>query len=78
MRITVGRGMPVISASYGLKAAALAGRPKVQMIRYALRCPDGHVFDAWFRDSAASDSLLAGRQVACAVCGVTGVEKRTR
>jgi hypothetical protein len=45
------------------------------MIRYALKCPDGHVFDAWFRDSAAFETLSAGRQVACAVCGATGVEK---
>jgi hypothetical protein len=45
------------------------------MIRYALRCPDGHVFDAWFRDSSAFETLSAGRQVSCALCGATGVEK---
>lgn len=50
-------------------------RANVQMIRYALKCPDGHAFDAWFRDSAAFEALQAVGQVACAVCGATGVDK---
>lgn len=45
------------------------------MIRYALRCPDGHDFESWFRDSAAFDQLNAAGQVACTVCGATRVEK---
>jgi len=27
------------------------------MIRYTLKCSEGHVFESWFRDSAAFDSL---------------------
>lgn len=45
------------------------------MIRYALKCPTGHVFDSWFRDSVAFETLSARGQVACAVCGATPVEK---
>jgi hypothetical protein len=45
------------------------------MIRYTLKCPSGHVFDSWFRDSAAFDALSAGGRLACAVCGSTPVEK---
>lgn len=45
------------------------------MIRYALKCPEGHEFESWFRDSAAFDRLNTAGQVACTVCGATGVEK---
>lgn len=45
------------------------------MIRYALRCHDGHAFEAWFRDSAAYDAQRAAGLVACSVCGATDVEK---
>ena len=45
------------------------------MIRYALKCPSGHVFESWFRDSAAFDALSSGGRVACAVCGAKPVEK---
>jgi hypothetical protein len=45
------------------------------MIRYDLKCSQGHGFDAWFRDSAAFDALVAAREVGCAVCGDTAVEK---
>jgi hypothetical protein len=45
------------------------------MIRYALKCPSGHVFDAWFRDSGAFETLSAKGRVACAVCGGKPVEK---
>ena len=45
------------------------------MIRYALKCPAGHVFDSWFRDSGAFETLSAEGRVACAVCGTTPVEK---
>ena len=46
-----------------------------EMIRYALRCSDGHGFDAWFRDSAAFERLSADGSVACAVCGTPHVAK---
>jgi hypothetical protein len=45
------------------------------MIRYSLKCTDGHEFEAWFRSSAAYDAQRAAGQVACAVCGRTEVEK---
>jgi hypothetical protein len=45
------------------------------MIRYRLQCRHGHGFDAWFRDSAAYDSLRAAGHVACTICGATDVEK---
>lgn len=45
------------------------------MIRYQLRCDNGHDFDGWFRDSAGFDSLNRAGQVACAHCGSAKVEK---
>lgn len=45
------------------------------MIRYALKCQDGHAFDSWFRDSAAFDTLAGAGQVTCAICGSTQIEK---
>ena len=45
------------------------------MIRYSLKCADGHVFESWFRDSAAFDALAKAGQVACAVCGDLRVAK---
>lgn len=45
------------------------------MILYSLRCADGHRFDAWFRNSAAFDTLAAAGEVACPVCGGTKVAK---
>lgn len=45
------------------------------MIRYALRCPDAHRFEAWFSSSGDFDRLQASGHVACAVCGATAVEK---
>ena len=45
------------------------------MIRYALRCDNGHDFDGWFRDSDGFEALNAAGQVACTHCGSTTVEK---
>lgn len=45
------------------------------MIRYALKCAEGHEFESWFKDSAAFDSLSTAGQISCAVCGSTDVEK---
>ena len=45
------------------------------MIRYNLRCADGHAFEAWFRSSAAFDEQRAAARVLCAVCGSAEVEK---
>ena len=45
------------------------------MIRYALRCAEGHDFDSWFANAAAFDDLKARGLLSCAVCGGGGVEK---
>ncbi len=45
------------------------------MILYDLRCRKGHVFEAWFRDSAAYDDQAEASEVACPTCGTKKVEK---
>ena len=45
------------------------------MILYHLRCRKGHVFEAWFRDSAAYDDQAEAGEVACPTCGTNKVEK---
>lgn len=45
------------------------------MIRYTLRCRDGHEFEGWFRSSDGFDALRLAGQVACTHCGSTAVEK---
>jgi hypothetical protein len=45
------------------------------MIRYALNCDQGHVFDSWFADSAAYDKQTKRALVTCPVCGSVKVEK---
>jgi hypothetical protein len=46
------------------------------MIKYDLKCGEGHVFEAWFRDSAAYEALAAAGEVACPDCGDRSVTKR--
>lgn len=45
------------------------------MIRYSLRCDQGHDFDGWFRSSDGFESLRAAGQVDCTICGSAKVEK---
>lgn len=45
------------------------------MIRYNLRCENGHEFDGWFQSAAGFDTLLAGGQVSCTHCGTASVAK---
>ncbi|WP_293577239.1 DUF1178 family protein [Phaeobacter sp.] len=45
------------------------------MIRYALKCNEGHSFESWFQSAEAYDKLAAAGHVACAVCGSDKVEK---
>lgn len=45
------------------------------MIRYALRCDQGHDFEGWFRSSSAYDTMRGAGQVACAHCGSAEVQK---
>ncbi|MEL6700535.1 MAG: DUF1178 family protein, partial [Pseudomonadota bacterium] len=39
------------------------------MIRYTLKCDQGHSFDSWFASSDAFDTLHAAGHVACIECG---------
>lgn len=45
------------------------------MIRFALRCAEGHRFESWFASGAEFDRLQAGGLLACAVCGDARLEK---
>lgn len=45
------------------------------MIRYSLKCADGHNFESWFQSADAFDGLVAKRLVSCAICGETSVSK---
>lgn len=45
------------------------------MIRYALRCKDGHAFESWFASADAFDGLAERGLLSCAVCGSAEVSK---
>lgn len=45
------------------------------MIVFDLRCPAGHVFEAWFGSSTAYEVQRAQGLVVCPMCGDTGIEK---
>ncbi|MEM9781853.1 MAG: DUF1178 family protein [Pseudomonadota bacterium] len=45
------------------------------MIRYSMRCSEGHRFEGWFRDSDTFERLKSDGQIACTDCGTTAVEK---
>jgi len=45
------------------------------MIRFSLRCANGHEFDSWFKDGATFDRMAAAGFVECPVCGDTQVAK---
>jgi len=45
------------------------------MIKYALRCAEGHEFDSWFASSADYDRVAVAGHLTCAVCGDPRVEK---
>lgn len=45
------------------------------MIKFSLRCADGHDFESWFQSAEAFDTLKAAGHLACAVCGGANVEK---
>jgi len=45
------------------------------MIRYALNCADGHVFESWFQNSAAFEKQKKRGLVTCPICGSAKVEK---
>ncbi len=45
------------------------------MIRYDLKCDQGHAFDSWFAGAAAYERLAAAGHVACPDCGSSVIEK---
>ncbi len=45
------------------------------MIKYALKCAEGHEFDSWFRNAVSFDEQVAQGQVLCPYCGSAEVGK---
>lgn len=45
------------------------------MIRFSLRCANGHGFESWFKSGEAFDGLLARRLVTCPSCQTAEVGK---
>jgi len=45
------------------------------MIRFTLRCAEGHGFESWFASSEAFDRLAEENRVACPECGDSNVKK---
>ncbi len=45
------------------------------MIRYSLKCAEGHSFDSWFKSADAYEALETRGLVSCAVCGGNKVTK---
>lgn len=45
------------------------------MIRYALKCSEGHEFESWFASAAAYDGLAGRGLVSCSTCGSSEVAK---
>lgn len=45
------------------------------MIKYSLRCSEGHEFEAWFSNSNAYETQVAARQILCPTCGSDRVKK---
>lgn len=45
------------------------------MIRYDLKCDQGHEFDSWFASAAAFERLQTAGHVACPDCGSVSVVK---
>ena len=46
------------------------------MIRYDLKCENGHCFDAWFASGGGFDALLRKDLVSCPHCGSVRVDKQ--
>ncbi len=45
------------------------------MILYDLKCRKDHVFETWFRDSAAYEEQVAASAISCPTCGSRKIEK---
>lgn len=46
------------------------------MIRYDLKCSQGHDFDGWFQSAEAFETLRKAGHVTCTLCGTAEVDKR--
>ena len=47
------------------------------MIRYVLRCDQGHKFEAWFRSEADPESMLESGETTCPLCELAAFESAT-
>ena len=45
------------------------------MILYNLKCPQNHIFEAWFKDSGTYDKQAKRKHIECPVCSDTAIEK---
>lgn len=45
------------------------------MIRFSLKCKDGHGFESWFQSGSAFEALQSRGLLECAICGTNSVEK---
>lgn len=45
------------------------------MIKYDLRCEQGHAFESWFQSSSAYDSQRKRKLIACPSCGSSKIDK---
>ncbi|MEM6483105.1 MAG: DUF1178 family protein [Pseudomonadota bacterium] len=45
------------------------------MIKFTLKCENGHQFDSWFQSTSAFEKLNNAAMVTCETCGSTLVEK---
>ncbi len=45
------------------------------MIKYTLRCDQGHVFEDWFASSSKYDTLSESGELSCPKCNSTHIEK---
>ena len=57
------------------RSGASAPRSGIGMIRYNLRCEQGHAFESWFQSSSAYEAQVKRKLVNCPVCGSAKVEK---
>lgn len=45
------------------------------MIRFALRCAEGHEFEGWFRDGEGFDAQRSTGEITCPECGDGHIQK---
>ena len=45
------------------------------MIVFDLKCPHGHIFEAWFRSSQTYEDQQASGEIACPLCGSIDISK---